>query len=89
MERLKMSGILYEDSKVVHDAILMLRGMVETLEQECIIRDEGKVASELFIRINGLKREIIKIENESEHIVRKADIDQFGPLSKYVRPYLC
>ena len=89
MERLKMSGILYEDSKVVHDAILILRGMVETLEKECMVRDEGKVASELFIRINDLKSEIIKMENESEHIVRRADIDQFGPLSKYVRPYLC
>lgn len=88
MERLKMSGILYEDTKVVHDAILILHGMVETLEKECMVRDEGKVATELFIRINGLKREIIKMENESEHIVRRADIDQFGPLSKYVRPYL-
>lgn len=88
MEPLKMSGILYEDTKVVHDAILMLRGMVETLEKECMVRDEGKVASELFISINSLKREIIKMENESEHIVRRADIDQFGPLSKYVRPYL-
>lgn len=84
-----MSGILYEDSKVVHDAILILRGMVETLEKECMVRDEGKVASELFIRINDLKSEIIKMENESEHIVRRADIDQFGPLSKYIRPYLC
>lgn len=89
MERLKMSGILYEDTKVVHDAILILRGMVETLEQECMVRDEGKVATELFIRINSLKHEIIKMENESEHIVRRADIDQFGPLSKYVRQYLC
>lgn len=83
-----MSGILHEDAKVVHDAILILRGMVETLEQECMVRDEGEVATELFIRINSLKREIIKMENESKHIVRKADIDQFGPLSKYVRPYL-
>lgn len=89
MERLKMSGILYEDSKVVHDAILILCGMVETLEKECMVRDEGKVASELFIHINGLKRELIKMQNESERIVRIADIDQFGPLSEYVRSYLC
>ena len=29
-----------------------------------------------------------KMVAESEQIVRKADIERFGPLSKYVRPYL-
>ena len=51
-------------------------------------RDKGKIATELLIRINGVKKEINKIVSEYEHILRRADIDNFGPLSKYIRPYL-
>jgi len=88
MMHLKMSGDLYDDVKIVHDAICYLQSMVDTLEKECILRDKDKPATELFIRINGMKAEITKMVNESERILRRADIDQFGPLSKYVRPYL-
>ena len=85
---LKMSGDLYDDVEIVHEAICYLSGMVNTLEKECIIRDGDKPATELFIRINGMKGELTKMVNESERILRRADIDRFGPLSKYVRPYL-
>ena len=84
----KMTCVLYEDVKIVHEAICELHSMVSTLEKECMIRDKGKVATELFIHINDLKREMEKVVSESERIIRRADIDQFGPLSKYVRPYL-
>lgn len=88
MMSLKMTGDLYDDVKKVHEAICYLQGMVETLEKECMVRDKGKVATELFIRINGMKSEMGKMVSESERILRRADIDQFGSLSKYVRPYL-
>lgn len=83
-----MTCELYEDVKIVNDAILYLHSMIETLEKECMIRDEGKTATELFIRINDVKREMTKIVSDYKHILRRADLDQFGPLSKYVRPYL-
>ena len=83
-----MTGDLYEDVKIVHDAICNLHSMVEILEKECMVRDKGKVATEMFIRINGMKMEIVKMVNESERMLQRADIDQFGSLSKYVRPYL-
>lgn len=85
---IKMSGDLYDDVKKVHEAICYLQGMVDFLEKECMERDKGKTATELFIRINGMKMEITKMVNESERILRRADIDQFGTLSKYARPYL-
>lgn len=88
MTHLKMTCELYEDVKIVYKAISYLQAMVETLEKECTIRDSKKPATELFIRINSLKREINKIASDYEHILRRADIDQYGPLSKYVRPYL-
>lgn len=88
MTHLKMTCELYEDVKIVYEAISYLQAMVETLEKECMIRDGKKPATELFIRINSLKCEINKIALDYEHILRRADIDQFGPLSKYVRPYL-
>ena len=88
MEAWKMTGDLYEDVNTVHEVILGLKSMVGILEEECIVRDAGKVATELFIRINDMKREIEKVASDSEMIVRRADIDRFGPLSKYVRPYL-
>jgi excinuclease UvrABC helicase subunit UvrB len=68
MKAFKMTGELYEDVKIVHDAILYLHSMIETLEKECMIRDEGKVATELFIRINSMKREMDKIVADYELI---------------------
>lgn len=88
MKAWKMTGDLYEDVKIVHEAICDLHSMVGTLEKECMVRDEGKVATELFIHINGIKNEMNKMVSESERMLRKADIVQFGPLSKYIRPYL-
>ena len=88
MTHLKMSGDLYDDVKKVHEAVCYLHGMVDTLEKECMERDKDKPATELFIRINGIKTELSRMENESKRILRVADIDQFGSLSKYVRPYL-
>lgn len=88
MIHLKMSGDLYDDVKKVHEAVCYLQGMIDTLEKECIERDKDTSATELFIRINSMKMEITKMVNESERIMQRADIDQFGSLSKYVRPYL-
>ena len=88
MTHLKMSGDLYDDVKKVREAVCYLQGMVDTLEKECMERDKGKTATELFIHINGMKMEITKMVNESERMLQRADIDQFGQLSKYVRPYL-
>lgn len=88
MVHLKMSGDLYDDVKKVHEGVCYLQGMIDTLEKECMERDKGTPATELFIRINGMKMEITKMVNESERILQRADIEQFGPLSKYVRPYL-
>ena len=88
MEAWKMTGDLYEDVKIVHEAICNLHSIVSILEKECMARDKGKVATELFIRINDIKREMKKVVSESEMVMRRADIDRFGPLSKYIRPYL-
>lgn len=88
MKAFKITGELYEDVKIVNEAICNLHSMISTLEKECMIRDEGKTATELFIRINSVKKEMNKIVADYELILRRADIDQFGPLSKYVRPYL-
>lgn len=88
MFHLKMTGNLYEDVVTVNEAVSYLHSMVDTLEKECMERDKGKVATELFIHINGLKRELDKMVAESERIMRTADIDHYGPLSKYVRDYL-
>jgi hypothetical protein len=83
-----MTGDLYEDVILVNDAICNLHSMVEILEKECMERDKGKVATELFIRINDIKRELKKMVSEGERVLKRADIDRYGPLSKYVRPYL-
>lgn len=88
MMNLKMTGDFYDDVKKVHTAICFLQTMVEILEKECMQRDKGKVATRLFIRINGIKNEMDKMVCEGERMLKEADIDQFGPLSKYVRPYL-
>lgn len=88
MTHLKMTGEFYEDVEKVNEAIGYLRGMIDFLEKECMERDKGKPATELFIRINDLKREAEKMVAESERLVRAADIQHYGPLSKYARPYL-
>jgi hypothetical protein len=88
MTNLKMTGDFYDDVQKVHDAIGYLRGMINLLEKERMELDKGKVATELFIHINALKREMEQITAESERIVHKADIEHYGPLSQYIRPYL-
>ena len=88
MTHLKMTGDFYDDVKKVNEAIGYLKGMIDFLEKECMERDKGKPATELFIRINDLKRETVKMVAESERLVRAADIEHYGPLSKYARPYL-
>lgn len=84
----KMTGDLYEDVLIVDGAITSLHSMVSVLEKECIARDKDKPATELFIRINGLKEVLKQMESESKRMVRRADLDHLGPLSKFVRPYL-
>ena len=88
MTHLKMTGDFYDDVKKVNEAIGYLKGMIDFLEKECMERDKGKPATELFIRINDLKRTTEKMVAESERLVRAADIEYYGPLSKYARPYL-
>lgn len=88
MKARKMTGDIYEDVEIVCEAICELHSMVGSLEKECMIRDKGKTATELFIHIYNVKREMKKLVSESERIMRQADIDKFGPLSKYIRPYL-
>lgn len=88
MTHLKMTFDFYEDVKRVGEAIAYLHAMCDTLEQECIHRDKGKTATDVFIHINNLKREMEKMTSENERLQRAADIQRFGPLSKYVRPYL-
>ena len=56
-----MTGDLYEDVKIVHEAICGLHSMVGILEKECMMCDKGKVATELFIHINDMKREMEKV----------------------------
>ena len=84
----KLTGNIYDDVKIVNDAIDHLYSMVDFLEKEVMERDKDKIATELFIRINRLKTEMSKISNESKLIVKRADIDNFGALSKYVKNYL-
>ena len=88
MSDFKLTGNIYDDVKIVNDAIDHLYSMVDFLEKEVMERDECKIATELFIRINRLKSEMSKISNESKLIVKRADIDNFGALSKYVKNYL-
>ena len=83
-----MTGDFYDDVKKVNDAIGYLHGMIDYLEKECMERDKGKKATVLFIHINDLKRATEKMVAESERLVRAADIEHYGPLSKYARPYL-
>jgi len=84
----KLTGDFYDDVKKVNEAICYLKGMIDFLEKERMERDKGKPATELFIRINDLKMATEKMVAESERLVRAADIEHYGPLSKYARPYL-
>ena len=88
MTHLKMTGDFHDDVEKVNEAIGYLKGMMDFLEKECMERDKGKPATELFIRINDLKRATEKMVAEGERLVRAADIEHYGPLSKYARPYL-
>lgn len=88
MTHLKMTGDFFDDVKKVNEAIGYLHGMIDFLEKECMERDKGKPATDLFIRINDLKRATEKMVAESERLERAADIEHYGPLSKYARPYL-
>lgn len=88
MTHLKMTGEFYDDVKRVGDAISYLHSMVEILEKERMIMDKGKTATGIFIRINDMKRETQKMVNEAERLLRESDIEFYGPLSSYIRPYL-
>ena len=88
MTHLKMTGEFYDDVKRVGEGISYLHSMIDFLEKECMERDKGKPATEIFIRINDLKRETEKMISEAERLIRAADIEHYGPLSEYIRPYL-
>lgn len=88
MTHLKMTGEFYDDVKRVGDAISYLYSMVEILEKERMIMDKGKTATGIFICINDMKRETLKMVNEAERLMRESDIEHYGPLSSYIRPYL-
>lgn len=88
MEYLKMTGEFYDDVKRVGDAISYLHGMIDFLEKERIEMDKDKTATNIFIRINDMKRETEKMVHEAEQLLRESDIEHYGPLSSYIRPYL-
>ena len=88
MVDLKMTGNLYDDVKIVNEAVSHLYGMLEFLEQECIQKDKDKPATDVFIYINNMKRNTGTMVETSKKLLRASDIQQYGPLSKYVRPYL-
>lgn len=83
-----MTGDFYDDVKRVGEAISYLHSMVGFLEKERMIMDKGKTATELFIRINAIKEQTEKMCSEAERLIRNADIEHYGPLNVYVRPYL-
>ena len=84
----KLSGNFYDDVKTVREAALHLHGMLDFLEKECIEKDKGKTATDMFIYINNMKNEVSKAVEQSKQLMRASDIDQYGPLSKYIREYL-
>ena len=88
MAHLKMTGEFYDDVQRVGEAISYLHGMMDFLEKERMEMDKGKTATGVFIRINDMKRETEKMVSEAERLLREADIEHYGPLSKYARPYL-
>ena len=88
MTHLKMTGDFYDDVQRVGEAIGYLHGMMDFLEKERMEMDKGKTATGIFIRINDMKRETEKMVSEAERLLRESDIEHYGPLSKYARPYL-
>ena len=85
---LKMTGDFYVDVGKVSEAVGYLYDMIDYLEKERMEIDKGKTVTELFIRINDMKMVMRKMSAERNRLVRAADIEHYGPLSKYIRPYL-
>ncbi len=83
-----MTFNFYDDVKTVGEAVLRLHSMLDLLERECIEKDKGKTATEMFIYINDMKNEASRMVEQSKQLMRASDIEQYGPLSKYIRPYL-
>ena len=88
MTHLKMTGDFYDDVKNVSEAISYLHSMIDFLEKERMEMDKGKTATGIFIRINDMKCETEKMLHEAKRLLRESDIENYGPLSVYVRPYL-
>ena len=88
MKGFKMTFNFYDDVKTVCEVVSQLHSMLDFLEKECIEKDKGKTATEMFIYINDMKNETIRMIEQSKQLMRASDIEQYGPLSKYVRPYL-
>lgn len=88
MTHLKMTGEFYDDVKRIGEAIYCLHSMIDFLEKERMVMDKDKTATSIFIRINDMKREVEKMVHEAERLLRESDIEHYGPLSSYVRPYL-
>jgi len=88
MEGLKLTFNFYDDVKTVGDAVSQLYSMLDLLEKECMEKDKEKTATEMFIYINDMKNEASRMVEQSKRLMRASDIEQYGPLSKYVRSYL-
>jgi hypothetical protein len=88
MEGLKLTYNFYDDVKTVSEAVSHLHSMLDFLEKECMEKDKGKTATEIFIYINDMKNEAGRMVEQSKRLMRASDIEQYGPLSKYVRSYL-
>ena len=88
MEGLKLTYNFYDDVKTVGEAVSQLHSMLDLLEKECMEKDKGKTATEMFIYINDMKNEASRMVEQSKRLMHASDIEQYGPLSKYVRPYL-
>lgn len=88
MEGLKLTYNFYDDVKIVGEAVSQLHSMLDLLEKECMEKDKGKTATEMFIYINDMKNEAVRMVEQSKRLMRASDIEQYGPLSKYVRSYL-
>lgn len=88
MEGLKLTYNFYDDVKTVGESVSQLHSMLDLLEKECMEKDKGKTATEIFIYINDMKNEVVRMVEQSKRLMRASDIEQYGPLSKYVRSYL-
>lgn len=88
MDDFKMTGNFYDDVKTVGEAVSQLYSILDLLEKECIEKDKGKTATEIFIYINNMKNTAGRMADQSKRLMRASDIEQYGPLSKYVRSYL-